>query len=205
MQPGDPGTISSVRRSVHDRVNTRTVLLAAGAAIAFFVAVGLVMYFKPGSTNEPVGEPALDLFGAGPVADYLPGTMTLFENEHIFLVRMEDGGVFALYDLAPHIQALVAAGNIEALDECRAVIRQDEDMAAWLAAAGAPAGFADRGIWDECGGVAWDATGQQVFGPPSGSLDRFTVAIDEGIVFVDLSDRTCTNPVTPETPCIVTQ
>lgn len=204
MHSSDPGTFSSARRSVQDRLSVRGVLMAMGGAIAFIVAVGLVMYFKPGSTNEPKGEPALDFFGVGPVEDFLPGSMTFFENENIFLVRLEDGGVFALYDLAPHIQARVAAGDLEAI-ECRAVMRSDDEMAGWLAQAGPPSGFEDRGIWEECSGVAWDATGRQVHGPESGNLDRFTVAIVDGIMRVDLSDRVCANPIRPESPCIVTQ
>jgi hypothetical protein len=179
-------------------------LFALGAAVAFFVIVGLILYFKPGSTAEPSGEPSLDIFAAGPVLDFEPGTMTLFENEHFFLVRQVDGALYALYDLGPHVQARVAVGDLEAL-RCRGVLRDDADMAGWLAAAGAPASFADRGIWDECTGVAWDASGRQVWGPQSGSLDRFKVEIVNGIVRVNLADRQCTNPVTSEAPCILTQ
>jgi hypothetical protein len=198
------GSFASARRSVQQRVSPRVAFLTAGAILVFLLVVGLVMYFKPGSTAEPTGEPSLDIFAAGPIEEFEAGMMTLFEKEHIFLVRMEDGGVIALYDLGPHIQARIAAGDEEAAD-CRAVIREDEEMAGWLAATGAPAGFGDRGIWDECGGVAWDASGQQVWGPESGSLDRFTVEIIDGIIRVNLGDRRCANPVTPQTPCIETQ
>ena len=204
MQSGEPGAFSSARRSVQERVNPRVILIVIGVAAAFFVTVALVMYFKPGSTAEPSGEPALDMFAAGPLADFEAGSMTLFENEHFFLVRLEDGGVVALYDLGPHIQSRVASGDLEALN-CRGVMRNDEEMAGWLAQAGSPPGFEQRGIWDECAGVAWDVTGQQVFGPEAGSLDRFTVEIINGIMRVNLDDRECTNPITPETPCIVTQ
>jgi hypothetical protein len=185
-------------------VNPRIALLMLAVALTFFVTVGLVMYFKPGSTAEPIGEPSLDVFGAGPILDLEPGTLTLFEKEHFFLVRLEDGSVFALYDMGPHIQSQVAAGDLKALT-CRGVLRADEEMAAWLAAANPPAGFEDRGIWDACGGVAWDATGNQVWGPESGTLDRFNVEIVNGIVRVDLAGRQCMNPVTPAAPCILTQ
>ena len=186
------------------RINARPVLAAVGGSLVFLVIVGLVLYFKPGSTAEPSGEPSLDVFAAGPIEDFEPGMMTLFENEHFFLVRMADGGVIALYDLGPQSQARVLAEEVEAAD-CRTVLREDADMAGWLAAAGAPEGFGDRGIWDECTGVAWDATGRPVFGPAIGSLDRFTVEIIDGIIRVDLDDRTCSNPVTPQSPCIETQ
>ena len=189
---------------MQSRVNPRVALLTLGAALIFFVTVGLVMYFKPGSTAEPKGEPSLDVFAAGPIVDFEPGTLTLFENEHFFLVRLEDGSVFALYDLAPHAQAQVTAGDLEAL-KCRGVLRQDDEMAGWIAAADPPAGFEDRGIWDECAGVAWDATGKQVRGPESGDLDRFQVEIVNGIVRVNLAGRLCVNPVTPTAPCIQTQ
>lgn len=200
----DQGAFSSARRSVQARVNTRGALLLVGVALVFLVTVALIMYFKPGSSVEPVGEPSLDIFAAGPIDDFEPGTMTLFENEHFFLVRHEDGGVHALYDMGPHIQARVDAGDVEAL-KCRGVIRGDEEMVGWLASAGAPAGFEDRGIWDKCAGVAWNAAGEQVWGPKSGSLDRFKVEIVNGIIRVDLSARECANPVTIETPCIMTK
>jgi hypothetical protein len=200
----EPGVLSSARRSVQSRVNTRVVLLTLGAAVAFFVTVGLALYFKPGSTAEPSGEPSLDVFAAGPLLDFHPGTMTLFEKEHFFLVRRVDGALFALYDLGPHAQARVAAGDVEAL-QCRGVMRNDEEMAGWLLAAGAPPGFAERGIWDECAGVAWDAAGRQVWGPGSGSLDHFKVEIVNDIVRVNLADRQCGNPVTVEAPCIPTR
>ena len=203
-QSRETGGLTAARRNVQARVNPRVAFLTAGGVFIFLLVVGLVMYFKPGSTAEPTGEPSLDVFAAGPIEDLEAGMMTLYENEHIFLVRMVDGGVIALYDLGPHIQALVAAGDEEAL-ECRGVIREDEEMVGWLAAAGAPEGFEDRGIWEECSGVAWDVSGEQVWGPESGSLDRFTVEIIDGIIRVNLGDRHCTNPTTPETPCIETQ
>ena len=170
----------------------------------FLVVIGLVLYFKPGSTAEPSGEPALDVFAAGPILELEPGMITLFENEHFFLVRRADGAVIALYDLGPIMQARVAAGDVEAL-KCRGMLREDDEMSGWLAAAGPPEGFEDRGIWNECSGVAWDATGRQVWGPESGSLDRFTVEIVDEIIRVNLGDRQCMNPVTAEAPCIETQ
>jgi hypothetical protein len=203
-QAREPGAFSTARRNVQAQINARPVLLAGGAAVVFLVVVGLVLYFKPGSTAEPSGEPSLDIFAAGPIEEFEPGMMTLFENEHFFLSRMMDGAMIALYDLGSHAQARIAAGEVEAVD-CRAVLREDEEMAGWLAAAGAPAGFTDRGIWDECAGVAWDATGKQVWGPAGGSLDRFPVEIIDGIIRIDLDQRLCTNPVTPQSPCIETQ
>ncbi len=203
-QMREPGALSSARRNVQERFGSRILLVIVGVALTFFVTVGLILYFKPGSTAEPSGEPSLDVFAAGPILDFKPGTMTLFEKEHFFLVRQQDGGVFALYDMGPPAQARFASGDMEAL-KCRAVIRDDPQMVGWLATAGAPPGFEDRGIWDECDGVAWDALGHQVWGPESGSLDRFPVEITEGIMRVNLGDRQCSNPVTPAMPCIVTQ
>jgi hypothetical protein len=203
-QSREPGPFSSARRNVQARINARPVLLAVAASIVFLVIVGLVLYFKPGSTVEPSGEPSLDVFAAGPVEEFEAGMVRLYKNEHFFLVRMPDGGMIALYDLGPASQARIARGEIEA-DECRAVLREDEAMAGWLAAAGAPEGFADRGIWDECAGVAWDVTGEPVFGPAIGTLDRFTVEVHDGIIRVDLDERVCLNPVTPQAPCIETQ
>lgn len=203
-QPAPPEETHSRGRRVRDRIVTRNVLLSTGAIFLFLLSVGLLMYFKPGSTAEPSGEPSLDLFAAGPEIDYEPGHATLFQNEHFFLVRLEDGDLLALYDLSPANQALVEAGDQAAL-ECRAVLRTDEEMAGWLARADVPPGFEDRGIWDECTGAVWTAAGEQVRGPDSGDLDRFPVRIVDGIVRVDLASRLCRNPVSPEAPCIQTQ
>jgi hypothetical protein len=85
------------------------------------------------------------------------------------------------------------------------LIRQDDDIAGWLASAGHPEGFGDRGLWDECTGVAWDASGQQVWGPESSPLESFKVEIIDGIIRVDLSERVCEHPLTPQSPCITTQ
>lgn len=200
----EPGAFTSARRNVQSRVNPKAAMLTLAGAIGFFVIVGLVLYFKPGSTAEPSGEPSLDVFAAGPVLEFESGAMTLFENEHFFLVRQVDGALLAIYDMGPHIQARVAAGDLEAL-QCRGILREDEVIAGWLAATGHPEGFGGRGIWDECGGVAWNASGQQVWGPESGSLDTFSVEIIDGIIRVNLGDRQCENPVTPEAPCITTQ
>ena len=203
-EPGAMDETAPRGRRVRNRIVTRNVLLSAGTIILFLVSVGLLMYFKPGSTAEPSGEPSLDLFGAGPEIDFEPGHATLFENEHFFLVRLENGDLLALYDLSPANQALFEAGDEEALN-CRAVLRMDEEMSGWLAQAAVPSGFEDRGIWDECTGAAWTVTGEQVRGPSSGDLDRFPVRIIDGIIRVDLAARLCRNPVSPQAPCIETQ
>src|SRR5690554_5140658 len=84
----DVGAFTSARRNVQERLSFCLVLSIAGVVAIFLIVVGLVMYFKPGSTAEPTGEPALDIFAAGPIREFEAGTMTLYENEHIFLVRM---------------------------------------------------------------------------------------------------------------------
>jgi hypothetical protein len=189
---------------VRQRVNTRGFLLSAAAVVGLLLTVALVLYFKPGSTAEPTGKPALDVFAAGPPTDFPPGTMTRFEKEHFFLVHLDEDHYLALYDLSPQSQARVQAGDLDAL-KCRAVVRKDAQMVAWLAAAHPPPGFADRGIWDQCSGTAWDASGTQIWGPANGSLDRFPAEVIDQIIRVDLAARDCTNPISPEAPCIETQ
>jgi hypothetical protein len=182
-------------------VSLRTVLIALGAIVAFFSAVGLVLYFKPGGDDVPANQPALAIFAAGPQRDLPNGSATYFQNEHFYLVRQPDGAFEALYDLSPNVQALVNQGDTAKLS-CRLRV---VDLTTGEASTGSTKTFANDGLQDPCSGTVWDMTGTVVQGEAVSDLDRFPVEIIDDIVRVDLAARRCLNPVSDTAPCISTR
>lgn len=178
----------------------KVVALGLGAILAFFAAVGLVLYLKPGG-DAPVPDEAV-IFVAGPLEEFEPGTASYFRLEHLYVLRMQDGALLALYDLGPRMQARVNRGDETAL-ECRVEFVEDEDNLTRLG--DPPPGFEDRVFREPCDGSVWDAAGRHLFGPASGDLDRFPLGVVDGVVRVDVSERRCMNPPGPEAPCLPTR
>jgi hypothetical protein len=175
------------------------LFLGLAAILTFFGAVGLVLYLKPGGDV-----PAPGIFVAGPLEGFEPGSVTYFESEHVFVVRLNDGGLIALYDLGPKGQYWVSQGETEKA-HCRAKlgdlpsgIRERPDLSL-------PAGFEKTGFNQLCDGGWWDAEGRGLSGPLNGDLDRFPVSVVDGIVHVDVANRLCLNPVSEAAPCSPTR
>ncbi len=178
----------------------RVLVLGLSAILVFLSAVGLFLYLKPGGSAPTKQE--LPIFVAGPLDGFEPGSVSYFELEHVYVVRMMDEAVLALYDLGPDAQATVARGDDSALD-CRVQFIHDENG---LTSFGEPPpGFEDMVFWEPCLGSVWDAAGRLLTGPAGGDLDRFPIGIVDGVVRVDVSNRRCMNEVSPEAPCISTQ
>lgn len=187
-----------------ERVQLRPVVLTLALISIFFGVVAFVLYFKPFGDTPPAGKPELDVFAAGPVGAFPPGTVAYFEEEHVYLVHFADGAFLALYDLSPATQARVTEGS-DAVLECRAVLTEGDEVAALLGAEAGARGFASTGFIDACSGAVWDAEGMHVGGPMDGRLDRFPVAVINGIVRIDLADRRCQSEVGITSACIPTQ
>jgi hypothetical protein len=162
------------------------LFLGLTAILMFFGAVGLVLYLKPGGDSPT---PAT-IFVAGPLTAFEPGSVTYFESEHLFIVRLMDGALLALYDLGPRMQ--MGVGELPQ--------GQRRQPGAVL-----PAGFEETGFNQLCDGGWWDATGKGLSGPINGDLDRFPVRVVDGIVQVDVVERRCMNPVSDMAPCSPTQ
>ncbi|HWC29626.1 MAG TPA: hypothetical protein VG845_06040 [Dehalococcoidia bacterium] len=174
------------------------LILSLAAILTFFGAVGLVLYLKPGGDS-----PAPAIFVAGPLEGFEPGSATYFETEHLYVVRLTDGALLALYDLGPRMQALLQETGDKDWLRCRAEFVPDNFD---LTALGTPpAGFEERVFREPCHGSTWDANGNRLFGPTTGSLDRFPVRVVDGSVHVDVSNRRCMNPVSEVAPCSPTQ
>jgi hypothetical protein len=168
--------------------------------LVFFTAVGLFLYFKPGGDSPTKEE--LPVFVAGPLEGFAPGTVSYFQLEHVYVIRMMDEALLALYDLGPNMQALLRQGDETALD-CRAELIEDENGLNSFAEA--PQGFEDRVFWEPCQGNVWNIAGQHLAGPAEADLDRFPLGVVDGVVRVDVSNRRCMNEVSAAAPCIPTQ
>jgi len=186
------------------RVRLRPVALTIGMIVLFFGVVGLVLYFKPFADSPPSGKPELDVFAAGPVETFAPGTITYFQKEHVYLVHFSDGAFLALYDLSPATQTLVRETAPSKI-ECRVGLAQGDDVAGHLGPDIGARGFATTGFVDACTGAVWDAEGMHAGGPVDGRLDRFPVAVINDIVRIDLGDRRCLDDVAVPNPCIPTK
>ena len=188
------------------RVQLRPVVLTIAFMVLFFGIVGLALYLKPFGDSPPSGKPELDIFAAGPVKEFAPGTITYFQKEHLYLVHFTDGAFLALYDLSPGTQAEVGAGDATRL-QCRAVLTdssgtEGSSLESFLGADVAARGFPSIGFVNSCTGAIWDAEGAHVGGPPDGRLDRFPIAVINDIVRIDLGDRRCD---VSRIPCLPTQ
>ena len=188
-------------QSAHEaQPRVRVLVLGLSAMLVFFSAVGLFLYFKPGGSTPTREE--LPVFVAGPLDNFEPGTVSYFSLEHVFIVRMMDGALLALYDLGPNSQAAVEQGDAKALD-CRVEFVEDEDG---LTSFGQPPqGFENMVFLEPCQGNAWDAAGRHLAGPAAADLDRFPLGVVDGVVRVDVSNRRCMNEVSDAAPCIPTQ
>lgn len=178
----------------------KVLVLGLSAFLAFFSAVGLFLYLKPGG-DSPTPQ-ALPVFVAGPLEGFEPGTVSYFELEHVYIVRLQDEALLALYDLGPNVQAMVEDGDEAAL-ECRVQFIEDEN--GLTSFGNPPRGFEDMVFWEPCEGNVWDAMGRHLAGPADADLDRFPLGVYDGVVRVDVNNRRCMNEISEAAPCIPTQ
>lgn len=188
-------------QSLHGaQARIRVLILGLSAILVFFTAVGLILYLKPGGSTPSSEEPPILV--AGPLDGFEPGSVSYFKLDHVYIVRMADEALLALYDMGPNIQALVKQGDEAAL-HCRIEFVKDEGG---LAGSGnAPRGFNDMVFVESCQGNVWDAAGHYLSGPSAVDLDRFPVGVVDGVVRVDVTNRRCMNEIGINAPCIPTQ
>ena len=193
---------ASLDQGLHGaQARVRVLVLGMGAILLFLSSVGLFLYLKPGGSTPT--EETLPIFVAGPIEGFEPGTVSYFELEHVYIVRMMNEALLAIYDLGPGSQALARQGDMTVLEECRIEFVEDENS--WTSLGMPPEGFEEMVFWEPCKGNVWDAAGRHLAGPTQGDLDQFPLNVTEGVVRVDVEDRICLNQVSSETPCIPTQ
>jgi hypothetical protein len=145
-----------------------------------------------------------DIFVAGPVDGFVPGTITYFQLEHVYVVRLMDGAFLALYDLGPRMQALYDENEDPTWLQCRALL-VEQDARLFTELGRPPSGFENVVLREPCHGATWDAAGTRLFGPATGDLDRFPIAVVGDKLHIDVGARRCMNPVGPQAPCLPTQ
>jgi cytochrome b6-f complex iron-sulfur subunit len=106
--------------------------------------------------KKPIGSGKFgSLMEAGPVAAFLPGTVTAFPQGHFYLARLEDGGFLALSRRCTHLGCTVPW----AADENRFLC--------------------------PCHSSAFDIRGEVIRSPAPRALDIFHVMIENNMVTVD--------------------
>lgn len=109
--------------------------------------------------SRKVTSPFGQVIEAGSVADFPPGTITLFSEARFFLVRFDDGGVLALHNRCTHLACVVS------WDERRHEFRCP------------------------CHGSAFDQHGSVLNPPAPRSLYHFPIELDGDTVKVDTGRR----------------
>jgi hypothetical protein len=154
---------------------TRAVITIA-AIVAVVVAIGFAFDQGDSAVQPQHG------FDAGPASAYQTPSVTAFEGEHLFLVRLADGSFTALYDRSTKQQEL--GGN------CRLAYEESAGLGTLDPLPGLLGGFVEG-----CEGAraVWRADGRFAFGTSYGDLDRYAANVDvAGRVIVDTETRSCT-------------
>ena len=152
--------------------------IAGVALFALFIVLGLVFGGDDGSSSGGTGA-----FNAGQAENYLRGDVSHVEQQHVFVVRLQDGTFVALYDKSPKQQEIDS--------NCRV---RWEDNANLGGVIGQLPGF-NGAFAETCEGTrgVWRADGERAYGAGYGDLDRFETEVDvSGDLLIYLSPRTCT-------------
>ena len=152
--------------------------IAAAALVLTAIVVAIGFLFDQGRDAK---QPARG-YDAGPAAAYKPATVVYLEPQHLYIVRLEDGGFLTLYDKSSKQQELRS--------DCR-VTFDDSATTGNLD----PLPGISGGLVENCDVLraVWRADGVFAFGASYGDLDRFPTSVDgNGNLIVDTTTRTCT-------------
>lgn len=153
------------------------VLFGIGVLVAIVVAIGTI-FDEGDSADQPVHG-----YDAGPAAAYPPGSVNYAEAEHLYIVRLADSSVVALYDRSTKQQELDGAN-------CRVMYDETAGIGTLEPLPGVQGAFVE-----DCNNArtVWRVDGTFAFGSGYGALDRFSTRITaKGELVVDTSARTCT-------------
>lgn len=153
------------------------VLVGVAVLIAIVVAIGTI--FDQGeNADQPVHG-----YDAGPLTAYPPGSVNYAEAQHLYIVRLPDGGVVALYDRSTEQQELGGS-------DCRVTYDETAGIGTLEPLPGTQGAFVE-----DCNNArtVWRVDGKLAFGSGYGDLDRFDTSVNGGgELIVDTSARTCT-------------
>ena len=141
-----------------DKTTRRDFLkLTWGAAGLLVMGEGALVTYEFFSPKVVEGEFG-GVFNIGPVEDFPPGSVTPFNAGRFFLVRLDDGGLLALYRKCTHLGCAVP----------------------WDQAAGK--------FVCPCHASAFEPDGHVINPPAPRPLDRFAVSIVDGEIQVDTGE-----------------
>jgi hypothetical protein len=152
------------------------VLIAIAVLTVIVVVIGTI-FDQGDDADQPVRG-----FDAGLASNFQPADVVQFEQEHLFVVRLQDGSFIALYDKSAKQQELGG--------DCR--VRYDDT--ALLGTLEPLPGFTGAFV-EDCDNVrsVWRADGTYSFGSSWGDLDRYNTSVNaDGHLIVDTRTRTCT-------------
>jgi cytochrome b6-f complex iron-sulfur subunit len=126
------------------------------AAAEFAAVIGVYLWPRRG---KGVGGESAKLVEAGPVADFMPASVTPFPGGRFYLVRLADGGFLALSSTCTHLGCSVPWNEKAKTFPC------------------------------PCHASVFDMTGMVLSPPAPRALDLFRVTIEGGVVKVDISKK----------------
>lgn len=153
-------------------------------AVALAVLTAIVVVIGVAFDQGDKARPARAGFDAGAESAFDVASVNYFEQQHLYLVRLQSGEFVALYDRSPKQQELGGDST------CR--VRYDES--AQLGPLEQLPGMTGV-LVENCAGArsVWRLDGAFSFGGGYGALDRFGVSVDAaGRVIVDTTSRSCT-------------
>jgi len=151
-------------------------------AVVVLVLVGIVVAIGEIFDQGPNADQPVHGYDAGPLDAYQPATVSYLELQHLYVVRLPDGRVEALYDRSARQQELGG--------DCR--VRYDET--APLEGINPIEGM--RGAFvEDCDDLrtVWRVDGALASGAGYGDLDRFDTKVDaQARLIIDTESRSCT-------------
>lgn len=124
---------------------------AAGAAALLEVGAATLSFLSPRVIEGEFG----GVFTVGQLDEFPPGSVTPFNSGRFYLVRLQDGGVLALYRKCTHLGCAVPWDQTAGQFIC------------------------------PCHASAFEADGAVINPPAPRPLDRFPVKIENGVITVD--------------------
>ncbi|HYM14049.1 MAG TPA: hypothetical protein VEZ14_00630 [Dehalococcoidia bacterium] len=153
-------------------------------AVALLVVTGIVVAIGEIFDQGPNAKQPAHGFDAGPLDAYQRGTVSYDEAHHVFIVRLPDGTLLALYDRSSRQQEL--GGGCRVTYDEKAALNNLPQIAGMTGA-----------FVESCEGLrtVWRVDGALASGAGYGALDRFdTKTTSTGDLFVSDS-RSCTRSV----------
>ncbi len=140
------------------------IVLAAIALLQFLA--GIIFFLVSGrkQTDKLISQ----LLEAGPVGDFLPGSVTLIRKGNLYLTRLDDGGFLAISKKCTHLGCAVP----------------------WIAER--------KQFECPCHASVFDMTGDVIKAPAPRALDLYPVTIAHDMVRIDISNPLRRSEFTPE-------